>query len=200
MIYQTANDESSAADRSAVQPPVGVLPEGLTLMERAAAALRAYLAAHGLDDYTVFHTCDSDLDDVDAFLPQLDARARWQPLPLLPDGHQPHARVTDGGPDRLDPPGVVHLPRHRVVLARWHMVNLEGASRDTLRLAAAPSSEAFRNLHQAVLDLRRSGQPVWQVFRTNYRQETRPRQRLDWSDLMLPDDVLARIEAELVGF
>jgi hypothetical protein len=170
------------------------------MMERASAALRAFCRAAGLEDYVVFHAYDLDLHDVDAFLADLDPRAVWQPLPLLSDAHQPHAFVTGCTPERLDPPGLLHLPRHRVVLARWHMIGSE-SSRETFQLAAAPSHEVYRALHRAVLDLRRrTSQPVWQIVYNSYRTETRPRQALAWSDLFIPQAVVARIDSELVGF
>jgi hypothetical protein len=201
MIYQPSVDASSTTASDANRPRTAALPSGLAFMERASAALREFLRADGLDDYTVFHGEDLDLDDIDRYRADLDPRAFWQPLPLVCDAHQPHALVDDNGPARLEAPGVLHLPRYRVVLARWHSVNLQYGDRQTLQLAAAPSVEDYRHLRKAILERRRNAdQPVWRVFRDVNRQETKPRQRLDWSDLLLPSDVVRRLDAEVSGF
>jgi hypothetical protein len=200
MVYQPSIDEcpTSAEPKSASANP---LPPGLTFMERAAAALRDYLRGAGLDDYTVFHAQDLDLDDVDRYRADLDPRADWRPLPLLADGQQPHRLADTCGPARFEAAGVLHLARHRVVLARWHAFHLQYGARMTFHLAAAPSVEAYRHLRQAVIDRRRSGdEPVWQIFRDVNRQETKPRQRLHWSDLLLPAEVARRLDAEVSGF
>src|SRR3954467_1950546 len=122
MIYQPTLDESTTS--AAPSPP---LPPGLAVMERAAAALRAFCRARGLDDYVIFHDYDLDLDDVDAFLGDLDPRAAWEPMPPLGDAPQPHVLIEYCKPERLDPPGVLHLPRHNVVLARWHLLSGESS-------------------------------------------------------------------------
>jgi hypothetical protein len=200
-------------DESACSPSVAVpaaaagqpFPCGLTLLERATAALRAHLDAHGLPDYAVFYAGDLDVADLDRFLPRLDPRAAWRPIALLDGGAQPLALAEDDGrPARLEPGGVLHLPRHRFVLARWYSINDRGQYLQSLRLAAAPADTAAAGadaLCRALVDLRRRGDaPVWQVVRDAYDSEIKPRQPLAWDDLFLPADVVARVRAEVVQF
>ena len=197
MIYQPTLDESTMSASAASGTP---LPPGLAMLERATATLRAYCRAHGLDDYVIFHDYDLDLGDVDAFLADLDPRAAWRATPLLADAQQPHVLVDEVAPERLDPPGILHLSRHEVVLARWHLLSDEGC-RMTFELAAAPSAQAFRALHRAVVELRRrSDRPVWQIFHGTYNHRTKARKPLDWADVLLPPAIVGRIDAELVGF
>lgn len=197
MIYQPTLDESIATAAPSPSP----LPSGLAMMERASAALRAFCRAVGLDDYVIFHDYDLDLDDIDAYLADLDPEAAWQAAPLLAgDAQQPHVRIDYCTPERLDPSGILHLPRHNVVLARWRLLSAD-STRATLELAAAPSAEAFGALHRAVVDLRRRGdRPTWQIFHSTYNHKTKRRQPLDWSEVLLPPAIVARVDAELVGF
>jgi hypothetical protein len=199
MIYEPAIEES-VSDSPANCRAAQSLPAGLILLEQATAALRRQLRELRLDDYVIFHAHNFDFDDFDRFLPGLDPRAKWQPLPLLSDAQQPFTLSIET-PYHLEPAGIIHLPRHHFILARWHLVSLDYCERLTLMLAAAPSAEAYGQIHQALIELRRKGdQPVWQIFRSVARQETKPRQPLEWSDLLLPRDILQRVRAELINF
>lgn len=199
MIYETELEES--ASESPARPGVAnPLPPETVLLERATAALRKHLRELGLEGYFIFHAYDFDLDDLDRLLPGLEEHASWQPVPLLSGAEQPQLLET-GGASHLQPAGIIHLPKHCFVLARWHRINLFYDTRETLLLAAAPSHETYKQLHQAVIELRRKGdKPTWQIFRTASRQETKRRKPLEWSELLLSEAVLGRIRAELINF
>jgi hypothetical protein len=199
MIYETELEES-ASESAARGGPAHPLPPEVVLLERATAALRKHLRELGLEDYLIFHAHDFDLDDLDRLLPGLEEHASWRPAPLLPGAEQPQLLETCGI-SHLQPAGIIHLPAHRFVLARWHRVNLLYDTRETLLLAAAPSHETYKQLHQAVIELRRKGdKPTWQIFRSASRQETKRRKPLEWSELLLSQAVLQRIRAELINF
>jgi hypothetical protein len=199
MIYQESAQELAINE----SPPATIgahLPSGLALLEQATAILRAHLRGVGLEHYAIYHSFALDLDDVDRHLPRLDPQAAWQPLPLLPGCEQPVALDVDDDRTKTAPVGVLHLPRHHFVLARWHWVNFENSRLD-LTLAAAPDAAAHARLHQAVVALRRStGQPVWEIIRNGYTQETRPRTPMAWDELLLAPAVKNRLEAEITGF
>ncbi|HEY7115951.1 MAG TPA: ATP-binding protein, partial [Tepidisphaeraceae bacterium] len=181
--------------------PACLLPGGFNLMERASAALRDYLRSRNLDDYIILHAQAIDLEDIDAFREELEPGAAWQPLPLLADGHQPHTLARTAGQLRLDAPGVLHLPSFGFVLARWHFLHARYPALQTFYLAAATTHEAYTRLHDALIELRRRGdRPVWQIFHDVNQVETKPRQPLDWSNLLLPEVVSRRLTAELVRF
>jgi hypothetical protein len=171
------------------------------MLERATAALRAALRARGLDHYTIFHTDDLDLDDIDAFLPRLDPAATWHALPLLPAGDQPQALQTQDNATRLEGVGFLHVPQFNFVLARWHWFNVRYNVCQTSLLAAAPDRHAYARLHRALVDLRRGNKdPVWEVIRSVHQRENLPRKHAAWDDLFLPPALVARLRSEIVGF
>ena len=200
MLYESSVRELATQDDITTQASLH-LPTGLVMLERATGALRAALAARGLDHYTIFHARDLDLDDLETHLHLLDPRAAWQPLPLVPTGDQPRVLKGAGDEARLSGVGFLHLPGYEFFVARWHWINLRYNLRQTTLLAAAPDHNAYTRLHAALLPHRRDAQRrVWEIVRGYYEHETQPRKAASWDDILLAPALVDRLRSEIVGF
>jgi hypothetical protein len=200
MLYESPVRELSQNDDVVPQASLH-LPAGLVMLERATAALRAALAARGLDHYTIFHARDLDLDDLETHLPLLDPRAAWHPVPLLPAGDQPQILKGAGDDAHLSGVGLLHLPAYEFVFARWHWIDLRHNIRRCTLLAAAPDRHAYTRLHAALLPLRRDAQRrTWEILRGFYDYDTQPRTPAAWDDILLPPALIDRLRSEIVGF
>jgi hypothetical protein len=200
MIYEPQIQELPPSDATTV-PASPHFPAGLVLLERATAALRAALAARGLDHYIIFHFRELDLNDLDHFLPQLDPSAAWQSLPLLPDGDQPQSLEMADDQPRIQGVGLLHLPRFNFLCARWNWISTRYNFRQTTILSAGPDPGAYTRLHRALLDLRRNKrQPVWEIIRGSEDYDTQPRKPARWEDLFLSPTLVARLRNEIVSF
>ncbi len=215
MLYETTNDliqeerceaDEVRADHAAATaaPVVGTLPAALVVSERAAASLRAYLAEANLHHYRVFHCPYHELYDIERCLEHLgESEARWRPLPaLLRDGQPIATMTTYDDAAKLWECGVLRLAKHDVVLGRWYWIEIDNYSRiKVIWLAAAPSEKEFDELRKAVVHHRRTtAASVWQVVRGYASSDGRRFDRAAPSDLLLSDEVRARVERELIGF
>ena len=183
------------------------LPDGLNLLEAAAAELRAHLVHRDMPGYLILQPHDVDLHDLEDLLPRLEPAARWEPMPL--GGEQPMALRPHARDYRLTRPGVVHLPRRRVVIARWDWLDPRYGDTQSLYLAAAPSIQEIVALRRDMIALRRcSVADVWQVVRGAAWQDGRPIPRRGTStgpaaaldQLVLSDAIFARVRGEALRF
>ena len=197
--------EKATADATSSTAP---LPNGFAFTERAAASLREYLARAGLDGYRVFYNfyADVDMEEVDEHLDALgEAGATWDPLPGL---YGERCGVTDLRIDcdatRAREPGCIHLRKHEVVLARWLWMEVEDDRLLDVWLCAAPTFEHYVRLRDELLQHRRAPcEAEWRVVGggADSTGDRVPRgDPSDADDLMLPDRLRARIEAEVVRF
>jgi hypothetical protein len=185
---------------------IAPLPEGVAFTERAAAALRAYLADAGLADYGVFynHLVDVDMDDLDRHLEKLgEADAAWEPLPGFTAGGVAEVRFEADVP-RAHDPGVIHLRQHEVVLARWFWVSPADDWLQDVWLCAAPTPEHYARVRDELRQLRHTPEAAeWRIVSGTSPGERVPRKSQSEpgaDDLMLADRVRERVEAEVVRF
>src|SRR5262249_11612589 len=96
----------------------------------------------------------------------------------------------------------LRLAKHDVVLGRWYWIDLDDYGKiKVLWLAAAPSEEAFDEVRKAIVRHRRTNAAsVWQVVRGYARSDGRRFDRVAPHDLLLSNDVRARVDRELIGF
>jgi hypothetical protein len=200
----TPPHEAAADDGSARPARVGAnLPAEPVLTERAAALLRAHLRPRGLDRYHIYYCTGLDYPVVEKHLEQLGERgATWTQATPLSDGGEPVAAlsVRDDSPKRREP-GFLHLPRHHVVLARWHWRDHYN-SLATLWLCAARGPEDVVALKQDLRRCRESSPPVWQIVRgAEYGgDDPVPRERDAGEGLIIPLPLRTRIESEIITF
>jgi hypothetical protein len=185
-------------------PVIGTLPAGITLSQRAAAMLRAYLEEARLGHYRIFHCPPHDLYDIELSLKQLDEPgACWETMPaLVRDGQEISTITHEDESSKIWDAGVLRLARHEVVLARWYWVDVEGnGALRALWLAGAPSAKVFHQLRTVVADYRRqNAASFWQIVR-GYAGCDGPRiARKPCDNLLLEDEIRNRIERELIGF
>lgn len=185
-------------------PVTASLPGGIAFTERAAAALRAYLASADLRDYRVFYCNDLDVDDVGEHLEALgETGAAWQPLPCAVDGGAAFSAIHIVGKDvsRLEA-GCLRLAKHEVVLGRWMWLHDEEGYLRTIWFCAAPSLEHVTRLRDAVRHHRHAkGGSTWRIMRSAYDGDERiPREALADDALFLPPAIRTRIDTEVVRF
>ena len=183
-------------------PLLANLPGEPVLTERAAAAMRGYLRARGLDDYRILHCTDLHFDGIEAHLDTLGEEAVWEPPGAFSEGGEYVAVLQlDRQTPRLREVGFLNLRCHQVVLARWYWTESHGSR--TFRLCAAPTVDHVRRLHQDVKRCRTEAPPVWQIVRGDYGDgEPVPRGRADGDvdGLVLPAPLRQRIESEVIAF
>ena len=197
--------EEIAGARQEGAPVFGALPAELVFTERAAAALRTYLAANGLGHYRVFFASD-DVYDVEQHLDALGEVAAWEaPAPMVAGGETIHC-VThrDSKVGEMWESGILRLSRAEVVIGRWYWVHREYYSyAASLWLCAAPSAEHYAKLRSALIRHRRTaGGAVWQVVR-GYASGDDPRPPRDASaadELLLTPALRKRLESEVINF
>jgi hypothetical protein len=182
------------------------LPEGLALLERATAVLRAHLAGREMGDYLILQPDDLDLHDLEELLPRLEAAARWEPMPLV-GGEQPRVLRPGARDYRITRPGIFHLPRRQVVIARWDWLDPRHGDTHSLFLAAAPAIDHLVALRRDMIALRRcSVADVWQVVRGHAWYDGRPIPRRGQTSaaaldqLVLSDAIFARVRGEALRF
>jgi hypothetical protein len=127
-LYESSRDESPDAGATPpAAPVVGALPAELVLTERAAAALRAYLAAAGLGHYRIFSGVE-DVHDVEEHLDALGECAAWEAaVPMVDGGEIVHAvSFAEHADGRIVESGILRLARAEVVLGRWQWINRDG--------------------------------------------------------------------------
>src|SRR5690606_21769132 len=132
------------------------LPPNVVLSERAVAEMRAFLEAEGCAGWTVFHTADDEIYDVDRFLRKLDDAARWEAPPSRTGvraggtlGLRSEDEDRDDG-EAMERPGFLMLRERGVALARWFWVDPEYNSGESLRLVAARSEEDYAKLRERI--------------------------------------------------
>ncbi|MGA2498561.1 MAG: AAA family ATPase, partial [Tepidisphaeraceae bacterium] len=202
MLFQTEHHPIKAEAQSA--PVGGALPAGFTLAERAVGALRGYLQANGIADWHIFHCDSSELHDIDEHIEQLGEEAVWETPPGSVDGGEALSVLTvDLDCVRTRACGFLNLRRSQVVLARWYWPRDDGAYLQSVWLCAVPSADQFLRLHERVLQLRRENAvSVWQIvtgddWAGGWRLK---RAAEDGQDLVLPQAIRQRVEADIVGF
>jgi hypothetical protein len=205
MLLQSDPKPVNSAEEDGGRPATiaGVdLASDAGLTERAAALLRNHLRAHGLQNYEIYLATDLNHSGIEAHLEQLGERASWTDATPLSEAGAPVAglQCKDAEANR-SAPGFLHLPRHRVVLARWHWRNgYHGLA--TFCLCAARSPEDVNGLMR---DLRRCQQlaaPVWQILRDGEYSDDAPvpREPRAGDGLIIPAALRARIESEVISF
>jgi hypothetical protein len=183
---------------------VNPLPPGLVFTEWAVAMLREDLGRNGLSRYHICHCTDLDLDDTERYLEALgEGEAAWKPLPAASGSGQPLTMLTHGSSaSKIWPSGVLRLPSHQVVLARWYWVDEIEVFR-SLWLIAVPHASAYLKLRDDVRRHRRErGARKWQILRNTWTpSQFQPRATAaDATELLLAADVRRRVEAEIIGF
>jgi ATPase family associated with various cellular activities (AAA) len=194
-------DDDDPVNSSAI-PVSGPLPPGLVMTERAAGLLRRYLDLHELSRYRILHSADLDLEDTERYLDALGESATWEPIASSLSSGAPLDVLTHGTiAGKIWRSGILHLPKHEIVLARWYWVDENGIFRQ-LWLCAAPSAEKYIRLRDEVRARRRiRGGTVWQVIRDGWGDPDRlPRDSNLCEDLLLTDEIRARVDRDIVRF
>lgn len=203
MLYELDKLESTVAEPLEEGAAVAAsLPGGVAMMEQTAAALRAYLNAHGLGEYQVFHCPNHAMYDLDEHIPALDESAAWEPLGPRTHGGEPVRMVLlDGNGAKMMESGVLHLGRHELVLARCAWSD-KGAESLQLWLWAAPSADRMRKLHARVEALRRErGTATWQIVRGGAPTGERiPRDPRAAEQVLLTPAIARKMELDVIRF
>ncbi len=179
------------------------LPAGVVLTETVTAALRAYLDANEMEDYEIFHLFVNDFSDMEVMLDPLGEKADWRPFPPFINGHPIAGMHLDHETMRSWRSGVLHLSKHRVLIARWYWLSSKTYSAVNCTLVAAPSPRDVTVLRNEVLAIRRKQTVAqWQIVRGagGGRYEHVARETIDVEDLILAPAVRARITNEVLNF
>ncbi|HZZ44607.1 MAG TPA: ATP-binding protein [Tepidisphaeraceae bacterium] len=185
-------------DTRADSPPIPViapLPPAVVWTAHASSSLRAYLHSNNLQDYKIFHSPNLNLHDIDDHLPDLDPAAAWE----LPSSFGSTSSLSHDSTPRLLPAGFLHLPHHRVVLARWHWISDEYPVPRQLLLIAAPDAGAFDQLRQQNLHLRRQRTASSWTILTGIENTSSPT-RTSSPNLILSPSLRLRFESEILNF
>ena len=195
---------------------LGTLPPWFVYTERIVAALRAYLDERGLGHYAIYNTPDPGLYDLDEHLPALgEPGATWETLPAWTPGGEPMSSITfdehangDAAAETIRAKawssGCLRLASLEVVIARWYWLDPLGYSR-TAWFFAAPTPAHVARLRQQIRASRRGrATSVWQVVRggdgsCDHPQRV-PREPVTADDLILPEGLRRRIDAEVIRF
>lgn len=178
------------------------LPGGVAMVEQTAAALRAYLNAHGLGEYQIFHCPNHAMFDLDEYIADLDESAAWEPLPPRTRGGEPVRLVLlDADAAKMNEGGILRLSRHELVLARCVWSD-KGAESLQLWLWAAPSAERLREAHARVEALRRErGSSTWQIIRGGAPTGERvPRDPRAADQILLTPAIVRKMELDVIRF
>jgi hypothetical protein len=180
-----------------------LLPSGVVLTERVSAALRAYLDANEMEEYEIFVSFVHDFADLELMLDQLGEKTEWRPFPALIDGPALTGMNLDRETLRSWRSGVLHLPKHRVLFARWYWLTSKTYGAVNFTLVAAPSPREVTTLRREVLAIRRRQMTAhWQIVRGGHggRYEHVARETTSVEDLILAPEVRARITDEVLSF
>lgn len=215
MFINTDTESFTQADVFATteraSSPGAAMPRSIVASERAVAIFRAHLNAEGLSDYQIAYCRDVEIHDVEHNLREIDTDAEWRAAPsLVGDGAgsvagESLAIVTSRGTNVWHwNGGFLHLPRFRVVMARWYFVTADAQRPSaTITLMAAPSSEAYVKLLAEVTRYqRRRGVATWQVL-TGYTYADEPPQPRDLGagdELVLPAALRERVSIDVLRF
>jgi hypothetical protein len=216
MIYQSTNniiqhdedlDEVEEKCAPFGAPVSGGLPLSLVVTQRAAAMLRAYLNEHELAGYRIFRCFDEGPFDSESHLDALgETDAAWEPRPPLIEGGETIATLThDEKGGHAWESGVLRLPRHEIVLARWFWVVTEdgyGCAR-SLCLIAARNVEDVTRLRDDVARIRRGAHSAqWQIVRGYVSSDgpRLPRGSAGDETLLLSETIRRRVEVDLIQF
>src|SRR5690349_4756410 len=134
-----------------------LLPSGVVLTETVTAALRSYLDANEMQDYQIFLSFVHDMQDIETMLDPLGETASWQSLPPLAGGEMfaGMSLTEDEKSLRSWETGVLHLPKHRVLFARWYWLSSKTYGAVHFMLTAAPSPRDVTRLRNEVHKIRR---------------------------------------------
>ncbi len=189
------------------------LPPHLVLTERAVADFATWLEGNGCGHWTVLHSADDEIYDIDQYLPKLfegenPSIPEWEPAPTLSrsGGRQPTIRNDDNDavlPGAFYRPGFLLLREHGVAVARWYWIDPEFNSPETLWLAACESAEKYNAIKARVKEMRHGGNhAVWQIVRGAAAHDgPRVKRRKDaGKELVLPPALMAQVERDVLGF
>jgi hypothetical protein len=133
----------------------------------------------------------------------LEESAQWEVYDAGSIAADPLALLTyDRYAAKLWPAGLLRLRKHHVVLARWYWLNTEGEAKG-LWLLAAPSAEHYFRLHRELETRRHTGAAVvWQIVRgaPHADGERVPRDLKAGDELLLPQDIRAKLEMDVIRF
>ena len=188
------------------------LPPHLILTERAVADFVAWLEKNGCGDWTVVHSADDEIYEIDRHLDALAAEgepaATWEPPPTLSriGGRQPTIRNNDGdaqNPGGFYGPGFLMLREWGVAVARWYWIDPEFNTPDTLWLAATSGPEQYDALRERIRAIRHGGTTaVWQIVRGAAAHDGPrvKRKRNAGRELIVPDELKKQIDRDVLGF
>ena len=184
-----------------------VLPPDVAMTERAVADFRAWLDGQGLADWTVFHTVDDDLYEIEQHLDKLAPGVEWVPnQPLTPGGQSLIVKNDDNDgfkPGELFRPGYLLLEELGVAAARWYWIDNEYGGSAAIWLAACKSAEHYRELRDKIAKLRHSGNlSVWQIVRGHAGLDgpRRRRGKKFGQELVISGDLNKHVERDILGF
>ncbi len=188
------------------------LPPHLVLTERAVADFVAWLEARGCGDWTVLHSPDDEIYEIDRHLGVLVDEGQpvptWDPPPTLSraTGRQPTVRNSDSdaqNPGGFYGPGFLMLEAWGVAVARWYWIDPEFNTADTLWLAATSGPEAYDALRERVREIRHGGTTaVWQIVRGAASQDGPRvnRKRNAGKELVVAAALQEQIDRDVLGF
>ncbi|HQY87410.1 MAG TPA: AAA family ATPase [Tepidisphaeraceae bacterium] len=176
------------------------LPNGLVLIEWAAAAFRSYLDRNALTHYQVF-TCSFDFWQADRYCIKGSRLDAWESLPTLSGGENV-VRLTERDDGvRIWSSGVLRLNDHNSAIGRWQYYRPDG-SLAFFHLVAAPSVKEVNALRKFLRDQAADpAEPKWNIIKNEYLDDTQPpRLPIDEDELILTDEVRRRIDLDVIGF
>lgn len=184
-----------------------MLPQNLALTERAAVDFRQWLIASNCGDWTIFHTGDDELYDVDRYLQKLDPDAQWHPAePLTGMGELPVIRNSDADaslPGHGFVSGFLMLRDLGVAVARWYWIDPEYNAPDSLWILASREDQSYLAVRDRIRKLRHSGNmSVWQIVRGSAGHDgPRIRRRKNAGrELVVSEDLQKQVDRDVLGF